>query len=114
MGKSNRQYLQMVRFMKIVLAADTAVFLLSLLFAGFGVGWLRVILRFIAVVCSGAGLALLYMNKEMFKARSRWMVVSFAAILICVLVSMICNYPSPYVSPLSKAAKTAVFFANNL
>ncbi len=104
----------MVRFMKTVLAADAAVFVLSLLFAAFGVGWLRGILRFLVIVCSAAGLVLLYMNKELFKPRSRWMVVSFAAILVCVLVSMICNYPSPYVSPLSKAAKTAVYFANQL
>lgn len=100
MGKNNRRYNEMVRFMKTVLMADTAVFILGLLFAAVGVGWLCVILRLLAILCSAAGLCLLYLNRELFRPRSRWIAVSFAAIFICVLVSIICKYPSPYVSPL--------------
>ena len=99
MGKTSRRYQQMANFMKLVLLADTAIFLLSLVFAGLGVAWLRVILRLLGVLCSCTGLVFLYMNKELLRPRSRWMTVGFSAILVCILVSMICKYPSPYISP---------------
>ena len=103
MANNNRRYYQMARFLKTVLLADTAVFILSLLFAGMGIAWLRVILRILCILCSAAALALLYMNKELLRPRSRWISVGFAAILVCVLVSTICGYPAPYISPITGA-----------
>ena len=101
MANNNRRYYQMARFLKTVLLADTAVFVLSLLFAGMGIAWLRIILRVLCILCSSAALVLLYMNKELLRPRSRWISVGFAAILLCTIVSAICGYPAPYVSPLS-------------
>ena len=37
----------------------------------------------------------LFMTGELKKRRSLWMVVGFVGILVCLLVSLICNYPSP-------------------
>ena len=40
-------------------------------------------------------LAFLYMTGELQKRRSLWMVVGFISVLACLLVSLICNFPSP-------------------
>ncbi len=92
-----RRYKDIERFLTMVLLADTAVFVLYMIFAGLGIGWLKVITTILCVVASVACLALLYMTGEMKKARSRWLVLGFGAILLCLLVSLILNYPSPAV-----------------
>lgn len=78
-----------------VIIVDTAVFILYLIFAGFGLSVLKVITAIIAVAMSGLCLAYLYKLGEFKKARSRWLVMGFCAIILCTLVSLILNYPSP-------------------
>lgn len=90
-----RRYKDIERFLTQVLIADTAVFVLYLIFAGIGVVAIKVIASILIVLASVACLALLYMTGEMKKARSRWLVLGFAAILLCLLVSLVLNYPSP-------------------
>lgn len=90
-----RRYKDIERFLTQVLIADAAVFVLYLIFAGIGIGWLKVITTILCIVASVACLALLYMTGEMKKARSRWLVLGFGAIVVCLLVSLILNYPSP-------------------
>lgn len=92
-----RRYKDIERFLTQVLIADAAVFVLYLIFAGIGIGWLKVITTILCIVASVACLALLYMTGEMKKARSRWLVLGFGAIVVCLLVSLILNYPSPAV-----------------
>ena len=108
MRKDKKRYREMVRFMELVMLGDGILFVLSLVAAGTGIGWLRVILRVLTAVGALGGLAILYLNREIRRPRSRWIVAVFAAVLLCLLVSTVCNYPSPYVSPL---AKTAAVFA---
>lgn len=93
-AKRNR-YREMEQLMTKVLIGDAAVFVLYLLFAGLGVTALKVITAIIAIFVSGLCLAFLYMNGEIKKRRSRWMVVGFGAVLLCLLVSLVLNYPSP-------------------
>ena len=90
-----RRYKDIERFLTRVLIADTAVFVLYMIFAGIGIGWLKVITTVLCFGASLACLALLYMTGEMKKARSRWLVLGFAAIVVCLLVSLILKYPSP-------------------
>ena len=90
-----KRYKDIERFLTMVLLGDTAVFVLYMIFAGVGLGVLKIITPILCVVASVACLALLYMTGEMKKARSRWLVLGFACILICLLVSLILNYPSP-------------------
>ena len=90
-----KRYKDIERFLTMVLLGDTAVFVLYMIFAGVGLGVLKIITTILCVVASVACLALLYMTGEMKKARSRWLVLGFACILICLLVSLILNYPSP-------------------
>lgn len=94
MAKRNR-YKQMEELLTKILLADAAVFVLYLLFAGLGVIALKAITAIIAILVSGLCLAFLYMNGEMKKRRSRWMVMGFGAVLVCLLVSLLVNYPSP-------------------
>ena len=95
MPERKNRYAQMERFMTRVLLGDLAVFVLYLISAGFGIIWLKVITAIIAILVSGLSLAYLFLTQELLKKRSLWMSVSSGAILICLLVSLILNFPSP-------------------
>ena len=79
----------------MILIGDAAVFLLYMIVAGLGIGWLKVITTILNLVASIGCLGLLYITGEFKKARSRWLVLGFAAIVVCLLVSLLLNYPSP-------------------
>ena len=89
------RYKQIDQLLTRVLIADTAVFILFLIFAGFGITIMKVLTVIIALLLSGLCLAYLYMLGEFKKARSRWLVMGFAASILCTLVSLILNFPSP-------------------
>ena len=89
------RYKQIEQLLTRVLLADTAVFVLYLIFAGFGLTFLKVLTVIIALAGSALCLAYLYMLGEFKKARSRWLVMGFGAIILCTLVSVILNFPSP-------------------
>ncbi|MBP3672506.1 MAG: hypothetical protein J6J18_01610 [Oscillospiraceae bacterium] len=90
-----KRYKEMEQLLTKVLIGDAAVFVLYLLFAGLGVTAMKVITAIIAILASGLCLALLYMSGEIRKRRSRWLVMGYGAIVVCLLVSLIVNYPSP-------------------
>lgn len=89
------RYKQIDQLLTRVIIADTALFILYLIFAGFGLSVLKVIIAIMAIVISSLCLAYLYKLGEFKKARSRWLVMGFSAIILCILVSLILNYPSP-------------------
>lgn len=90
-----RRYKDIERLLTQILLGDTAVFVLYLIFAGVGVTVLKVITSIIAIAASGLCLGYLYLCGETKKRRSRWLVMGFGAIIACVLVSLILNYPAP-------------------
>ena len=92
MAKRNR-YKEMEKMMTAVLIADAVLFLLYLIFAGAGVAWLKWVCGVLNILVSGAGLAFLYMSRELFKQRSLWLSTGFFAIAVCVLASMILAFP---------------------
>ena len=103
------RYKQIEQLLTRVLLADTAVFVLYLIFAGFGLTFLKVLTVIIALVGSALCLAYLYMLGEFKKARSRWLVMGCGAIILCTLVSVILNFPSPapeYADALGAVAAT--------
>ena len=89
------RYKQIDQLLTRVIIADTAVFVLYLIFAALGLVALKIIIAIIALLVSGLCLAWLSMLGEFKKARSRWLVLGFGAIILCTLVSLILNYPSP-------------------
>ncbi len=83
------------RVLAIGLIADAALFLLYLLMAGLGVVWLKWVLAVVAILLSGVGLAVLYLTGELRRQRSLYLSAGFAAVIVCIFISLILNYPSP-------------------
>ena len=92
---SRKRYKELEQMMTRILVADVVVFALFVLFAGLGVVAMKVICAIVTIIVSAMCLAFLYMTGELQKRRSLWMVVGFISVLTCLLVSLICNYPSP-------------------
>ena len=95
MTNGNDRYQQMQWYMTYTLIADAGLFLLYLIFAGFGVTWLKVITAILSILISIVCLGFLYITKELRKPRSLWMTAAAAAILVCLLFSIILNFPCP-------------------
>ncbi len=93
MAKRNNRYRQLDYIMTRVLAADGVIFLLYLLSAALGWGFLKGLTAIIAIVGSGLCFGYLYLSQEWLKKRSLWMTLGFGAIAICTLVSLICRVP---------------------
>lgn len=92
MARRNR-FREMERLMTYTLLGDLCLFLFYLLFAGLGVTWLKVILSICIVLISSACLAFLYLTNELLKRRSLWMTTAAASIVICLVFSLILNFP---------------------
>ena len=89
----NNRYRQLEKLMTSALIADGVLFLLYLIFAACGVIWLKVILALCVILISGGCLTLLYLSKELLRKRSLWMSTAAAAALVCLLFSLILNFP---------------------
>lgn len=90
MAKPNR-YKQMEFYMTCSLAADLVLFVLYLVCAK--IIWLKVILSLFILLLSALCLTLLYKSGELQKPRSLWMSTAFVAIMICLLFSLLLNFP---------------------
>ncbi len=95
MAQKPNRYKEMERYMTYTLCIDAVVFILYLLVAGNGIIWLKVILTLLCFAISGALLWFLYATKELLKQRSLWITTGAAAIAICLLFSLLLNFPSP-------------------
>lgn len=93
MAKRNNRYRQLDYLMTRVLMGDTFVFLLYLLAAACGIGWLKGFCAFVAIVGSALCFAYLYLAQEWLKKRSLWMTLGFGAIFLLTIVSLICKVP---------------------
>jgi hypothetical protein len=94
-AKSKNRYKIIDKYMTYALIADGAIFVLYLLFAGFGVLWGKVLFAILGILVSGLCLGYLYLTQELLRKRSLWMSAGAAAVIICILVSLITNIPSP-------------------
>lgn len=90
-------YRQLEQKLTIILAADLALFLLYMIVAGAGIVWLKWLIALITVAGSAFFLFFMYLIGEVKKERKRshWLICAFAGIAICIIVSLICNFPSP-------------------
>lgn len=91
--RSRNRYREFEKKATMIVLADLAVFLLYLLFAGLCVIAMKVITAIIAIIGSLLALGFLFMSGELLKKRSLWMSAAFAAIFLCTVVSLICNFP---------------------
>ena len=93
MAKRNNRYRQFDFLMTRVVIGDAFLFLLYLLCAATGIGWLKGLCAFVTIVGSALGVGYLYLTQEWLKRRSLWITMSFAAIALLTLVSLICKVP---------------------
>lgn len=92
MSNGNR-YKEFEQLMTAALLAGCVIFLLYLIVAGVGIGWLKWLLAIIDILMCGAGLVFLFQSRELLRQRSLWLSCGFFAVLACLLVSLILNYP---------------------
>ena len=98
MANERSRYKQMELYMTAALLIDTILFVLYLIFALLGISWLKVITAVIAIILSILCLCYLYLSKELLKRRSLWMTVGAAAVLLCIIFSLVLKYPAPKIS----------------
>lgn len=94
MAKRNR-FSELESKMTRILLLNAAVFVMYLIFSGFGIVAMKVISFIVSILVSLLCLGYLYMCGEIRKRRSLWMLVASAGLFLCTLVSLICNFPSP-------------------
>ena len=93
MAKRNNRYRQLDFIMTRIVIGDVFFFLLYLLSAASGIGWLKGLSAVIAIVGSALCAGYLYLTQEWLKKRSLWMTLSFASIFLLTIVSLICKVP---------------------
>lgn len=93
MAKRNNRYRQFDFIMTRVVIGAVFFFLLYLLSAATGIGWLKGLCAFVNIVGCGLCVGYLYLTQEWLKKRSLWMTLSFGAICLLTLVSLICKVP---------------------
>ncbi len=92
MAKRDR-YKQFEQTMTLMLLACVLLFAAYLIAAGAGILWLKIVLGIFAIGVPLAGLALLWMSKELLRPRSLWLTCGFFAVLACTLASLILAFP---------------------
>lgn len=95
MAVNRIRYTQMERYMTYALIADAVLFLLFLLFSGLGIAWLKGTTAILAIILSALCLGYLYLSGEFLRKRSLWMSVASAAIILCIIFSLLLKFPSP-------------------
>ena len=93
MAKRTNRYRKFDFIMTRVVIGDVFLFLLYLLSAALGIGFLKGLAATLTIVGSAACVGYLYLSQELLKKRSLWMTMSFGAIALLTLVSLICKVP---------------------
>lgn len=104
MEKRRNRYREMERCVTFALITASLFFIVFLIASGIGILWLKTITAILSIFVSGLCLTLLFLNRELLRQRSLWMSVSAAALVICILFSLILNFPSP--NPYKQSPRT--------
>ena len=95
MAKGKSRYKQMETMMTAILCLDAVIFITYLIFAGLGMIGLKALTAVLCLLISGAALYFLFMTRELLRRRSIWMTLAAACIIICILFSLVLNFPAP-------------------
>ena len=95
MSSSRSHYKQLERYVTCGLILDLLLFIGFMIAAGMGILWLKIILAIFTFFVSGLCIYILYASKELLRPRSLWMTVAAVSISLCLLASLLLNYPSP-------------------
>lgn len=109
--KSNSKIQQMQWYLTYMLIAAAGLFALYLVFASFGITWLKIVTAILAILVSFACLAFLYLTNSLLRPRNLWMTTAAGAIIVCLLFSLMLNFPSPnkYKKPATQDTSSAVY-----
>ena len=113
MAERRYNFRQLESYLTIAAIADAVLFFIYLICAGSGVIWAKVFLTILCVLISGAILAILYIKKEILRPRALWMTAAAAAIVVCLLFSLILNFPSPKPVATSYQASAVTLLESN-
>jgi len=91
--KRNDRYRTMERYITYALLIDLGLFMFYLLWAGLCVIWLKAITAVVCLLLSALILIFLYLTKELRRPRSLWMTTGAGAIALCLLFSLLLNFP---------------------
>ena len=95
MNDNQSSYRFFEQMMTILLFVAVGFFILYLVMAGIGaVAW-KIIFAILIFLLSGVCLFTLYTSQELLKTRSLWLTAAFCSLVLCTLVSLLCNYPAP-------------------
>ncbi len=93
MAQKKDRYPELEQLLTIVIFLDLFLFI-GYLICGITSALIgKILLAILCFVLSGYGLWVLFANRELTTPRSLWMSCSFGSIVICTLVSLICNFP---------------------
>ena len=95
MARDNSRYQQMETYMTYALIAGAGFFVLYLIFAGYGVTWLKVITAILTIATGVLCLGVLFLTRELTRHRSLWMTSAAVALLLCTVISLAVSFPSP-------------------
>ena len=82
-------------YLTYAVIAAAGLFALYLVFASFGITWLKIITAILAILISFACLAFLYLTNSLLRPRNLWMTTAAGAIIVCLLFSLMLSFPSP-------------------
>lgn len=94
MNSEAKRFRQTEKMITAVLIAATVLFIIYLIAAGCGVLWLKTVTAIITILVCGLCLAYLYLTKLLLRPKTLWMTTAAGALLICLLFSLILNFPS--------------------
>ncbi len=93
MKNKHDHYKELERVLTVFVLADLAMFIGYLAAAIAMIPVLKIIFAGLVIAVSCFGIWLLFNTKEFKQPRSSWIRMAFCCILLCVTVSMLCNFP---------------------
>lgn len=109
--KTNSKIQKMQWYLTYALIAAAGLFALYLVFAGFGITWLKIVTAVLSILLCFACLAFLYLTNSLLRPKNLWMTTAAGAIIVCLLFSLMLSFPSPnkYKQAAPKDATSSVY-----
>lgn len=95
MASSRARYKRFEHIVGLLLITAFLLFIAFLIASGLGITWLKLLCSIVAILISGLCLVFLILTRELLSRRSLWMSVLSAAMILCIVFSLLLNYPSP-------------------
>jgi len=95
MDRRRARYKRMETMVTGILCLDAVIFIAYMIFAGLGMIALKVVSAVLCILISGLVLYYLFMTRELLRKRSLWMTLAAACLILCLIVSLVLNFPAP-------------------